>query len=92
MGAYGKEDFDSIFQVLPELKASNFDLPFSKEGNVASGLVTSFLDNYRGAENARILQVTLHDWVPIISDIKGLMFVNPWVLSEKFFRMSYIVI
>ncbi len=57
-GAYGKEEFDLIFLVLPELKFSSFAFAFSKERD-ASGLVTSFLDNYRGAENVRRLYVTL---------------------------------
>ncbi len=52
-----KEEFDLIFQFLPNLEASSFDFGFSSDKRDASGLVTSFLYNYSGAENARRLHV-----------------------------------
>ncbi len=56
-----KQDFDDLFQVLPELETSSFVLPILDESGV-SGIVTSFLDSYRGgAENTRRLQVVLQD-------------------------------
>ncbi len=72
--SYPKEEFDKIFQVLPNLEASSFTFGTSSEKRDASGLVTSFLYNYSGAENPRRLHLTFFDsGIGIMGELESLL-------------------